>query len=89
MAQPRARGRVVVCFDLDCFYAQVCEVEDPSLKNRPVAVRQKYIVVTCNYAARRRGVTKLGSLEKAKRLVPDLVVVDGSDPQGGVHQADR
>ena len=72
-------GRVVVCFDLDCFYAQVVEVENPSLKGRPVAIQQKYIVVTCNYEARKLGVTKLGNLEKAKRNVPGLVIVDGSD----------
>ena len=79
----RQRGglqhRCVVCFDLDCFYAQVAEKENPSLRGRPVAIQQKYIVVTCNYLARKHGVKKLGSLEDAKRNVPGLVVVDGSD----------
>ena len=50
---------VVLHFDLDCFYAQVEELLDPSLANKPVAVTQKYLVVTCNYIARQSRVTKL------------------------------
>mmetsp|Transcript_2291 Transcript_2291/g.3213 ORF Transcript_2291/g.3213 Transcript_2291/m.3213 type:complete len:516 (+) Transcript_2291:89-1636(+) len=72
-------SRVVLAFDLDCFYAQVVIKNNPDLRNKPVAVRQKYITVTCNYEARKYGVTKLCSLEEAKRLCPALVIVDGSD----------
>jgi len=74
-----AQRRVIVCFDLDAFYAQVVEIENPSLKGRPVAIQQKYIVVTANYEARKLGVKKLGNLQEAKKIVPGLVVVDGSD----------
>ena len=74
-----AQRRVIVCFDLDAFYAQVVEIENPSLKGRPVAIQQKYIVVTANYEARKLGVKKLGNLQEAKMNVPGLVVVDGSD----------
>eukprot|EP00808_Paulinella_micropora_P004701 g62297.t1 len=71
--------RVVLALDLDCFYAQVMERRDPSLVGQPVAIQQKYIVVTCNYIARSYGVSKLCGLEKARRLCPQLCVVDGSD----------
>mmetsp|Transcript_27142 Transcript_27142/g.43597 ORF Transcript_27142/g.43597 Transcript_27142/m.43597 type:complete len:508 (-) Transcript_27142:1793-3316(-) len=71
--------KVVACFDLDCFYAQVAEKLDPQLKGKPVAIKQKYIIVTCNYEARKRGVGKLETIENAKTKCPELVLVDGSD----------
>eukprot|EP00306_Pavlova_sp_CCMP459_P021913 CAMPEP_0185550872 /NCGR_PEP_ID=MMETSP1381-20130426/22634_1 /TAXON_ID=298111 /ORGANISM="Pavlova sp., Strain CCMP459" /LENGTH=95 /DNA_ID=CAMNT_0028163689 /DNA_START=12 /DNA_END=296 /DNA_ORIENTATION=+ len=47
---PPGVSRAVVHFDVDAFYAQVEELRDPSLRDRPMAVTQKYLVVTCNYA---------------------------------------
>jgi len=70
---------VVLHFDLDCFYAQVEELLDPSLANRPVAVTQKYLVVTCNYIARQSRVTKLMGIKRAKALCPELVLRNGED----------
>ena len=35
---------------------QVEEMHDPTLAERPMAVYQKYLVVTANYLARERGV---------------------------------
>ena len=61
-ADPNADRRVVAHFDADCFYAQVEELRDPNLASRPVAVTQKYLVVTANYAARKAGVGKLTSI---------------------------
>lgn len=42
-------------------------------------IQQKYIVVTCNYVARERGVTKLMSVTDAKEKCPELVLVKGED----------
>mmetsp|Transcript_1772 Transcript_1772/g.2664 ORF Transcript_1772/g.2664 Transcript_1772/m.2664 type:complete len:561 (-) Transcript_1772:1491-3173(-) len=75
----KSEPRIVVAFDLDCFYAQVVTVNSPELAGKPVAVRQKYITVTCNYEARKYGITKLCNLEEAKKRCPELVIVDGSD----------
>jgi DNA polymerase iota len=50
--------RVVLHIDVDCFYAQVEEARNPSLRGKPLAVTQKYLCVTANYAARQAGVTK-------------------------------
>ena len=74
-----ADRRVVAHFDADCFYAQVEELRDPNLASRPVAVTQKYLVVTANYAARKAGVGKLVSVAEAKRLCPDAAFVCGED----------
>jgi DNA polymerase iota len=65
--------------DVDCFYCQ-CECLIRGIpSDRPLAIGQKHIVVTCNYAARRVGVTKLQLREDAFRACPHLLVVEGSD----------
>lgn len=71
--------RIIVHIDVDAFYSQVEELRDPSLRGRPLAVTQKYLVVTCNYAARARGVTKLMATAAARSKCPELVCVCGED----------
>ena len=46
---------------------------------RPLAVGQKHIIVTCNYAARSYGVQKLSTREDAMKKCPNLLIVEGSD----------
>uniref|UniRef100_A0A8C6WWA8 Polymerase (DNA directed) iota n=1 Tax=Neogobius melanostomus TaxID=47308 RepID=A0A8C6WWA8_9GOBI len=74
-----APQKVILHFDLDCFYAQVEMIRNPALRNVPLGVQQKYIIVTCNYVAREHGVTKLMSVTDAKEKCPDLVLVKGED----------
>ncbi|XP_069425349.1 DNA polymerase iota isoform X3 [Ovis canadensis] len=71
--------RVIVHVDLDCFYAQVEMISNPELKDKPLGVQQKYLVVTCNYEARKLGVKKLMSVRDAKEKCPQLVLVNGED----------
>ncbi|GAB0134225.1 hypothetical protein EsDP_00002605 [Epichloe bromicola] len=70
---------VVLHFDYDCFYAQVFENKDPTLKSKPLGVRQKNILATCNYNARKLGAKKLMLVSEARKLCKDLVLVDGED----------
>ncbi|KAG5958709.1 hypothetical protein E4U57_001133 [Claviceps arundinis] len=70
---------VILQFDYDCFYAQVFENRDPSLKFMPLGVRQKNILATCNYNARKLGVKKLMLVSEARELCKGLVLVDGED----------
>ncbi|XP_078685940.1 DNA polymerase iota-like isoform X2 [Branchiostoma floridae x Branchiostoma belcheri] len=72
-------SRVIVHIDVDCFYAQVEMIRDPTLRDKPLGIQQKNIVVTCNYVARKRGVTKLMFIKQAKELCPELVLVKGED----------
>ncbi|ESZ92864.1 hypothetical protein SBOR_6727 [Sclerotinia borealis F-4128] len=65
--------------DYDCFYASVFENENPALKAVPLAVQQKQIIVTCNYEARRRGLSKLQLISEAKKICPDVVIVLGEE----------
>ncbi|RYP57589.1 hypothetical protein DL770_010630 [Monosporascus sp. CRB-9-2] len=71
--------RVILHFDYDCFYASVIENAHPALRTRPLGVRQKSILATCNYAARAHGVRKLMPVTEARAACPDLVVVCGED----------
>ncbi|XP_077886131.1 DNA polymerase iota isoform X8 [Ictidomys tridecemlineatus] len=72
-------SRVIIHVDLDCFYAQVEMISNPELKDKPLGVQQKYLVVTCNYEARKLGVTKLMNVRDAKEKCPQLVLVNGED----------
>ncbi|XP_025026584.1 DNA polymerase iota isoform X3 [Python bivittatus] len=82
-AQPVPTGnawnRIIVHLDLDCFYAQVEMIYNPELRSKPLGVQQKYLVVTCNYEARKVGVKKCMGVEEAKAKCPDLVLVNGED----------
>ncbi|KAG2465522.1 POLI polymerase, partial [Polypterus senegalus] len=73
------QNRVILHFDLDCFYAQVEMIHNPSLRNKPVGVHQKYLMVTCNYVARELGVNKIMTIGEAKEKCPQLVLVKGED----------
>ena len=72
-------SRTIIHIDIDCFYAQVEMVKDPSLVDKPLGIQQKNIVVTCNYVARQRGVTKCQYISDALKVCPDLVLVNGED----------
>jgi DNA polymerase IV (archaeal DinB-like DNA polymerase) len=67
-------SRIVGHLDLDYFYAQIEEVENPSLKGRPVVVcvfsgrtEESGVVSTANYKARERGVKSGIPITLAKR----------------------
>ncbi|KAG9945829.1 DNA/RNA polymerase, partial [Aureobasidium melanogenum] len=75
----RKDDRVILHFDYDCFYASVFEAENPALKDKPLAVQQKQIIVTCNYEARRRGLRKLQLIKEAREICPDVIIVLGED----------
>jgi len=79
LTDPDNHQRTIIHLDIDCFYAQVEMVADPSLAERPLGIQQKNIVVTCNYVARGRGVGKCMYVKEAVSLCPDLVLVNGED----------
>ncbi|XP_034548987.1 DNA polymerase iota isoform X2 [Notolabrus celidotus] len=54
-------------------------IRNPALREVPLGIQQKYIIVTCNYVARELGVTKLMSVTAAKEKCPQLVLVKGED----------
>ncbi|XP_071964352.1 DNA polymerase iota-like [Antedon mediterranea] len=64
---------------MDCFYAQVEMILNPTLGDKPLGIQQKNIVVTCNYVAREQGVGKLSYVKDALKICPKLVLVSGED----------
>ena len=59
---------------------------DPSLRDKPLGIQQKNIVVTCNYKAREKGVTKCAWIRDAMKICPDLYLVNGEDLAGAGDQ---
>ncbi|XP_045114553.1 LOW QUALITY PROTEIN: DNA polymerase iota-like [Portunus trituberculatus] len=76
---PADHRRVIIHLDADCFYAQVEMVRNPTLRDKPLGVKQKNLMVTSNYVARSMGVKKSMWIKEALEALPDLILVDGSD----------
>src|SRR5215208_66322 len=76
----RSLGCVIVAhLDLDAFFAAVEELEDPSLRARPLVVggdpHGRGVVATANYAARRFGIHSAMSSAEALRRCPHVTFV--------------
>lgn len=72
-------SRTIIHIDLDCFYAQVEMVKNPSLRSVPIGIQQKNIVVTSNYLARDFGVKKCMLVTAALKVCPNLVLINGEN----------
>jgi len=70
---------IVAHLDLDAFFAAVEELEDPSLRSKPLVVggdpRGRGVVCTANYVARRFGIHSAMSCAEALRRCPQAVFV--------------
>jgi DNA polymerase-4 len=70
---------ILAHLDLDAFFAAVEELEDPSLRTRPLVVggdpTGRGVVATANYVARRFGIHSAMSSAEALRRCPDVVFV--------------
>jgi DNA polymerase-4 len=68
---------ILAHLDLDAFFAAVEELEDPTLRIRPLVVggdpRGRGVVATANYAARRFGIRSAMSAAEALRRCPEAV----------------
>jgi DNA polymerase-4 len=76
-ALPEHGFRRVMHCDLDCFFAAVEELDDPSLAGKPVIVGgdpdRRGVVSTANYVARRYGAHSAMSAAVARRLCPQAI----------------
>lgn len=70
--------KIIHC-DADCFFAAVEMRDDPSLRNRPIAVGgstdKRGVISTCNYEARRFGIHSAMATNFAMRRCPELIVL--------------
>ncbi|KAB0804389.1 hypothetical protein PPYR_01359 [Photinus pyralis] len=72
-------SRAIIHIDIDCFYAQVEMIKDPRLCQVPLGVKQKNILVTSNYIARKHGIKKCMLISDALTICPNLEIVNGED----------
>jgi DNA polymerase IV len=70
---------IVAHLDLDAFFAAVEELEDPTLRDKPLVVggdpHGRGVVATCNYVARSFGIHSAMSCAEALRRCPQAVFV--------------
>lgn len=71
--------RKIIHVDMDQFFAAVEQRDRPELRGLPVAVghdAERGVVSTASYEARRYGVHSAQSIQVAKRLCPQLIIVE-------------
>ncbi|XP_064549016.1 DNA polymerase eta [Drosophila montana] len=71
--------RVVLLVDMDCFFCQVEEKQQPEYQGKPLAVVQYNPwrgggIIAVNYAARAKGVTRHMRGDEAKELCHDIIL---------------
>ena len=69
----------IIHVDMDQFFAAVEQRDHPELKGKPIAVghdAERGVVSTASYEARRFGVHSAQSIQVAKRLCPQLIIVE-------------
>lgn len=68
--------RAIVLVDMDAFFASIEQLDNPELRNKPVAVTnglQGSCIITCSYEARQFGIKTGMPVYEAKRLCPSLI----------------
>jgi len=76
--------RKIIHIDMDCFYASVEIRENPTLQGKPVAAggssRQRGVLTTCNYEARKFGLHSAMPTVQAIKKCPNLILVPVNMP---------
>ncbi|KAM8778176.1 DNA polymerase eta [Rhynchonycteris naso] len=81
------QDRVVALVDMDCFFVQVEQRQNPHLRNKPCAVVQYKSwkgggIIAVSYEARAFGVTRNMWADDAKKLCPDLLLAQVRECRG-------
>jgi DNA polymerase IV len=74
----RAWPRIIAHADMDAFYAAIEQLDDPSLRGRPLLVGPpsgRGVVLTASYEARLYGVGSAMPMATARRMCPSAVIV--------------
>ncbi len=73
---------IIMCIDMDAFFASVEQQVNPKLRGKPIAVigsGGRTVITTRSYEARAYGVKTGMNVYEAKKLCPDLILVVGDN----------
>lgn len=72
--------KLIMTLDIDAYFAQAEQIRKPSLKNKAIAIGHKLnnkgIISTSTYEARKKGVYSGMPFYKAKRICPNIIMVE-------------
>lgn len=74
----RAWPRIVAHADMDAFYAAIEQLDDPTLRGKPLLVgppSARGVVLTASYEARPYGVGSAMPMAQARRMCPSAIIV--------------
>jgi DNA polymerase-4 len=76
MSDNKVWRKIISLADMNCFFAQIEQQDDPLLRCRPVAVTNGKLgstIITASYEARAYGVKTGMRLREARQICPDLI----------------
>lgn len=71
--------RKIIHADMDAFYASIEERDNPAIKGKPVIISrnsERSVVATCNYEARKYGISSAMPSKTALLKCPHAVVME-------------
>ena len=74
--------KIIICIDMDAFFASVEQQANPKLRGKPIAVigsGGRTVVTTRSYEARKFGVKTGMNVYEAKKLCPHIIFVIGDN----------
>jgi DNA polymerase IV len=77
-----AMAKLIICVDMDAFFASVEQRDNPALRGKPIAVTgsgERTVITTSSYEARRYGVKTGMTIYQAKKLCPRIIFVVGNN----------
>jgi DNA polymerase-4 len=75
-------SRIIMCIDMDAYFASVEQQANPRLRGKPIAVigsGGRTVITTRSYEARRYGVKTGMNIYEAKKLCPQIILVVGNN----------
>ncbi len=73
---------MILCIDMDAFFASLEQASNPFLRGKPVAVigaKERTVILTASYEARRLGIKTAMSKYEALKIYPNLILVTGNN----------
>jgi len=73
--------RAIIHLDMDAYFASVEQQTNPWLKGKPIAVSgrgKRAVIATASYEAREYGISAGMTIYEARKLCPDILIVEGN-----------